>query len=50
MLQRKSSTECYNDWVQELDKEQIHAVLGNNLRMFGEWLVPHRETEYSLLL
>lgn len=32
----------YYDWVQQLDKDQVHAALGNHLRMFGEWLVPHR--------
>lgn len=29
----------FYEWVQKLDKEQVHAVLGDNLRMFGEWLV-----------
>ena len=31
----------FYEWVQKLDKEQVHAVLGDNLRMFGEWLVRH---------
>ena len=29
-------------WVQALDKKQVHAVLGDHLRMFGEWLVSHK--------
>lgn len=31
----------FYEWVQKLDKERVHAVLGDNLRMFGEWLVRH---------
>lgn len=37
----------FYEWVQKLDKERVHAVLGDNLRMFGEWLVrlyPIRKT------
>lgn len=29
------------EWTQRLDKELIKNVLGENLRMFCEWLVPH---------
>lgn len=31
----------FYEWVQKLDKERVYAVLGDNLRMFGEWLVRH---------
>lgn len=29
------------EWTQTLDKNIISSVLGNNLILFGEWLVPH---------
>lgn len=29
------------EWTQTLNKELVKAVLGNNLVLFGEWLVPH---------
>lgn len=29
------------DWAQKLDKGRVHAVLGDNLILFGEWLVSH---------
>ncbi len=31
----------FYSWVGNLDKERVKSILGNNLRMFGEWLVPH---------
>lgn len=31
----------FYEWVQQLDKAKVQAVLGENLRMFGEWLVSH---------
>ncbi|MCM1506451.1 MAG: RNA ligase family protein [Ruminococcus flavefaciens] len=31
----------YYDWVQKLDKVLVKSVLGERLRMFGEWLVKH---------
>ena len=41
MLSALNSLRGYYYWVQKLDKELIKAVLGDKLRMFGEWLVPH---------
>lgn len=29
------------EWSQTLDKELVKSVLGDNLVLFGEWLVPH---------
>lgn len=29
------------EWAQKLDKDLVHKVLGNNLVLFGEWLVSH---------
>ena len=29
------------EWSQRLDKELVKEVLGSNLVLFGEWLVPH---------
>lgn len=31
----------FYQWVQKLDKNKVHEVLGDSLRMFGEWLVSH---------
>lgn len=29
-------------WVQKLNKDKVREVLGTNLILFGEWLVPHK--------
>lgn len=29
------------EWSQTLDKDRVREVLGDNLCLFGEWLVPH---------
>ncbi len=31
----------FYEWVQNLDKSKVYKVLGDNLRIFGEWLVKH---------
>lgn len=41
MLSAENTLRDYYDWVQKLDKELVKAVLGDSLRMFGEWLVKH---------
>lgn len=44
---RKKILDCENNlrgfwnWTQTLDKKLIKSILGNNLVLFGEWLVPH---------
>lgn len=29
------------EWTQTLDKNKVKSILGDNLVLFGEWLVPH---------
>lgn len=41
ILSAENTLRGYYDWVQELDKELVKSVLGDKLRMFGEWLVKH---------
>lgn len=41
ILSAENTLRGYYDWVQKLDKELVKSVLGNGLRMFGEWLVKH---------
>lgn len=41
ILSAENTLRGYYDWVQELDKELVKSVLGDRLRMFGEWLVKH---------
>lgn len=31
----------FYEWGKTLDKELVKSILGNNLVLFGEWLVPH---------
>lgn len=40
-LDERNNLRGFYDWVQKQDKNRIHTVLGNNLRVFGEWLVKH---------
>ncbi len=40
-LSKSNTLRGFYNWVQKLDKEKVKEVLGENLRMFGEWLVPH---------
>lgn len=40
-LSEENTLKGYYDWVQKLDKNKVREVLGNNLRMFGEWLTKH---------
>lgn len=41
ILSADNTLRGYYDWVQKLDKELVKSVLGDRLRMFGEWLVKH---------
>lgn len=41
ILSAENTLRGYYDWVQKLDKELVRSVLGDRLRMFGEWLVKH---------
>ena len=41
ILSAENTLRGYYEWVQELDKEFVKSVLGDRLRMFGEWLVKH---------
>lgn len=41
ILSADNTLRSYYNWVQKLDKELIKSVLGDKLRMFGEWLVKH---------
>ena len=40
-LSPKNDLRGFYQWVQNLDKNKVREVLGDNLRMFGEWLIPH---------
>lgn len=40
-LDEKNNLRGFYDWVQKLDKCRIREVLGESLRVFGEWLVKH---------
>ena len=31
----------FYEWTQTLDKNKVREVIGNNILIFGEWLVPH---------
>ncbi len=41
ILSAENTLRGYYDWVQKLDKEFVKSILGDRLRMFGEWLVKH---------
>ncbi|MDE6708811.1 MAG: RNA ligase family protein [Oscillospiraceae bacterium] len=41
ILSAENTLRGYYEWVQKLDKELVKLVLGDKLRMFGEWLVKH---------
>ncbi|MCM1132199.1 MAG: RNA ligase family protein [Ruminococcus flavefaciens] len=41
ILSAENTLRGYYDWVQKLDKALVKSVLGDRLRMFGEWLVKH---------
>ncbi|MDE5772341.1 MAG: RNA ligase family protein [Ruminococcus sp.] len=41
MLSAENTLRGYYEWIQKLDKELVKSVLGDRLRMFGEWLVKH---------
>lgn len=41
ILSAENTLRGYYEWVQKLDKELVKSVLGDRLRMFGEWLVKH---------
>lgn len=41
-LSKENNLRGFYEWVQKLDKNKVREVLGDNLRMFGEWLVPHK--------
>lgn len=40
-LDAEDTLRGFYDWVQELDKELVRSILGEHLRVFGEWLVKH---------
>lgn len=40
-LSEDNTLRGFYQWVQNLDKNKVREVLGDNLRLFGEWLVPH---------
>jgi len=41
VLSQSNTLRGYYEWVQTLDKDKFHEILGDNLRVFGEWLVKH---------
>ena len=41
ILDTSNNLRGFYEWTQTLDKELVKSVLGNNLVLFGEWLVPH---------
>lgn len=41
ILSAENTLRGYYEWVQKLDKELVKLVLGDRLRIFGEWLVKH---------
>lgn len=41
LLDYKNNLRGAYQWVQELNKDLVRDVLGTNLILFGEWLVPH---------
>lgn len=41
ILSAENTLRGYYEWVHKLDKELVKLVLGDKLRMFGEWLVKH---------
>ncbi|MDE7099531.1 MAG: RNA ligase family protein [Ruminococcus sp.] len=41
ILSADNNLRGFYEFVQSLDKELVKSVLGDNFRMFGEWLVPH---------
>ncbi len=41
ILNLQNNLRGFWEWSQTLPKEIVKAVLGNNLVLFGEWLVPH---------
>lgn len=41
VLSEQNDLRGFWHYVQSLDKDKVQEVLGTNLRMFGEWLVPH---------
>lgn len=52
-LDAEDTLRGFYDWVQGLDKELVYSILGDNRRVFGEWLVKHTvkypEEKYSML-
>ncbi len=40
-LDSKHTLRGFYGWVQALDKALVYSILGEHLRLFGEWLVPH---------
>lgn len=40
-LSSENDLRGFYQWVQNLDKNRVYEVLGDNLRIFGEWLVSH---------
>lgn len=41
ILNEENNLRGFYEWGQTLDKGKIKEILGDNLVLFGEWLVPH---------
>lgn len=41
LLNEEHDLRGFYHWVQKLDKELVRSVIGENIRVFGEWLVKH---------
>lgn len=41
ILDTENNLRGFYEWSQTLDKKLVKSILGNNLILFGEWLVPH---------
>lgn len=42
LLNEESDFNGFIEWKNKLDKNLVKSVLGDNLVLYGEWLVPHR--------